>query len=270
MNRKEVFSDINDRILERLKQGIVPWKKSWTSGVPRNFITKKPYHGLNFLSLAMQDFPSPYYLSFLQCKQKQGSIIKGSSGNIILYWDIKELSKEVDGEVETKKIPFMKWSYIFNLAQTTLYEDTSDENLIVECEDLIRRIEPKPVIRHNTMRCYYTPDEDYISLPKISDFDNDGEYYSALFHELIHWTGHPKRLNRFTSAMPDKQEYSFEELVAEIGSAYLCAMCGISPKVIDNQAAYLQGWMNLAFEEENLFVKATLKAQEAVNYLIER
>jgi antirestriction protein ArdC len=127
----------------------------------------------------------------------------------------------------------------------------------------------KPVVRHNISRCYYAPAEDYISLPGIEDFDLPEEYYSSLFHELIHWTGHPRRLNRFQS-IDESDSYSFEELVAEIGSAYLCGLACVSPKILDNQAAYINGWLHKLSDDKDFFIKAAMKSQEAVNFIIQK
>jgi antirestriction protein ArdC len=126
----------------------------------------------------------------------------------------------------------------------------------------------KPLIKNNISRCYYSPIEDYISLPRISDFSKPEEYYSSLFHELIHWTGHGKRVNRQSLTEFDDENYSYEELVAEIGSCYLCALSGISPKVVENQTAYIQGWLKLGKENENIFPQAAKDAQRAVGYIL--
>lgn len=102
-------------------------------------------------------------------------------------------------------------------------------------------LQVKPVIKHNIRGCYYSPTEDYISIPPIRDFDSKEEYYSALFHEIIHWTGHPSRLNREASGRYGSEDYAYEELVAELGAAYLCAMCGISGNTLSNHASYIDG-----------------------------
>ncbi len=94
MNRNELFEKINNQILEKLKEGVVPWKKSWKEGIPSNFISKRAYHGINFLSLSMKDFPSPYYLTFNQCRERGGSIIAGSKSQMIIYWKVLEYRNE--------------------------------------------------------------------------------------------------------------------------------------------------------------------------------
>lgn len=124
-----------------------------------------------------------------------------------------------------------------------------------------------PPIMNNYRRCAYNLTDDIISLPVISEFDCPEEYYSALFHEAIHSTGHPLRLNRITT-QDNNQKYSEEELVAELGSAYLCGMCGISNNVIENQAAYLHGWLSKLKGDPAILIRASLHARAAVEYLI--
>jgi len=125
-----------------------------------------------------------------------------------------------------------------------------------------------PTIKNSYRGCSYNFTEDYLTLPLITDFDCPEEYYSALFHDAIHSTGHGTRLNRI-SAHDNREKYSEEELVAELGSAYLCAMCGISNTVIENQAAYLQGWLSKLKGDPAILIRASLQARAAVEYLVE-
>lgn len=272
-NKAEIFASITQKIKERLEYGTIPWQRSWTVGIPRNLISKKAYTGLNFMSLCLQEYPSPYYLTYLQCQQKAGTISKGAKGSLVVYWQIKELTvtgNETD-ELDVKRFPLIRYSYVFNLSETSLYKDNVDEqNKVVAFEEILNNMNTPPVIRHNIARCYYNANEDYISLPQINDFNCPQEYYSSLAHELVHWTGSASRLNRLQSTSFGTDEYSQEELIAEIGSAYLCAMAGIAPKVIDNQAAYINGWLKQLNKQADLFIDASIQAQKAVNYLLNK
>ncbi len=271
-NKADIFASITQKIKDKLEQGTIPWQRSWTVGIPRNLVSKKAYNGINFLSLCLQEYPSPYYLTYLQCQQKAGTISKGAKGLLVVYWQIKEYAtagKETD-ELDVKRFPLIRYSYVFNLSDTSLYKDSIDEqNKVVAFEEILNNMKEPPVIRYNIARCYYNANDDYISLPQINDFNCPQEYYSSLAHELIHWTGSASRLNRLQSTSFGSDEYSLEELIAEIGSAYLCAMAGIAPKVIDNQAAYINGWLRQLKNQENLFIEAATNAQKAVNYLIQ-
>lgn len=264
-SKNELFNLINGQLIAALSQGTIPWRRAWKVGLPANLLSKKIYNGINFLNLCLKEYPSPYYVTYLQCQQKGGTVIKGEKGNWVIFWDVKQVSTDVSNP-ESKRVPILRKSIIFNLAQTTLFEQLNDERQIVSCEQIISGMNVKPVILNNTLRCMYSPLMDYISLPCLNDFETSEEYYSSLFHELIHWTGHVSRLNRKTINFGENN-HSFEELIAEIGSAYLCALTGISPKTLDNQAAYINGWMKLAESGEHIFIKAAIEAQKAVNFI---
>lgn len=166
------------------------------------------------------------------------------------------------------RVPYLKYSYAFNISQTSLYNATESNTGIISADELISQMQNIPPIKNNYRRCSYNLIDDYISLPIITDFDSTGEYYSALLHEIIHSTGHPSRLNRI-SIHDSKDDYSEEELVAELGSAYLCSMCGISNEVLENQAAYLQGWLNKLQFDPSILIRASIQAKNAMNYLLQ-
>ncbi len=267
MNRNELFDRITNQIKAKLEEGVLPWRKSWKTGVPSNFITKNPYRGINFIMLLLNNYPSPYYLSFLQCKLKRGMLNKGAHGTQIIYYEVKVYPDRKDPE-KLKNIPLLRYSTVFNLSQTSLYKpDTEEKAIILSCEEVISQMNPQPVIKNNIGHCYYAPVDDYISVPAINDFQSSGEYYSSLFHELIHWTGNEKRLNRLP-ARKDVNNTMSEELVAEIGSAYLCGLCGIESSVIDNQASYIASWLKGLNDDPMLFLNASVVAQKAVSFII--
>ena len=258
MNRNEIYNRITEKIIAKIEEGVLPWRKSWKTGLPMNFITKRPYNGINFLSLLTNDYPSPYYITFLQCKNCKALVNSGSSGDLVVYWSINNVSIS---EEEIKQIPFIRYSYVFNLSQTSLFADASNELKIVSCEELLNQLSLKPTIKHNISRCYYSEDEDYISIPMINDFDSKEEYYSALFHELVHWTAHPSRLNR------QKDDYAFEELIAEIGSSYICGLCGLNASTLENQVSYIDNWLKTLKSDSSYLIQASQKAQKALEFL---
>ena len=267
MNRNELFERITQQIKAKLEEGVLPWRKSWEMGVPCNFITKNPYRGINFIMLLLNNYPSPYYISFLQCKQKQGMINKGAHGSQIIYYEVKKYPDRKDPE-KLKNIPILRYSTVFNLSQTSLYKsDIEEKTKILSCEEVISNMNPKPVIKNNIGHCYYAPADDYISIPAIQDFDSSGEYYSSLFHELVHWTGSEKRLNRLPS-VKDANTKSYEELVAELGSSFLCGVCGIESSVIDNQSSYIGSWLKGLDGNPMMFVNASVAATKAVSFIL--
>lgn len=268
MKINEVYSNITEQIKNRLEQGTLPWRKSWIIGLPQNITTRRPYSGVNFLSLCMADFASPYYLTYLQCKDRGGYITKGSKGIPILFWTLLSFGLPDNHEKQKPyEFPYLKYSYVYNLTQTSLYSGKPEPTSIIGCEQILNDMKERPVIKHNTLRCYYSPTEDYISVPMPEDFDSTEEYYSSLFHELIHWTGSRERLARLDNRS-DEAEVANEELIAEIGSSFLCGLCGISSAVIDNQAAYIEGWLSHLNNDAAYFIKAATAANKAVNYIL--
>jgi len=266
MSRKnEIFETITAEVVKHLQQGVKPWTRCWCSGLPCNYITKRAYQGINFVYLSMLNFPSPYFLTFLQTQQKKGLVNKGAKGLDIIYYELKTFEYIKGSEVETKRFPFMKFSKVFNLSQTSLYVP-DQKPLIIECEELLQRFQVQPVIKHNISSCHYNPRTDEISIPVIGDFNCPEEYYASVFHESIHFTGHPSRLNRLN--IESEEDKAFEELVAELGASYLCAMSGISPAVLENSAAYIQGWSQLLTDKPTALASAAALAQKAVIYLL--
>ena len=262
----KLYDDISNKIIDKLKDGVLPWRKSWTSGVCRNLITNNVYRGMNYLNLCFEDFPSPYYLTYLQCKDKGGSVLKGSKSRSIIYWKITDIE---EGDA-IRKVPFLRLSNVFNLSQTTLYKEVGQEEIGAAAPSptpqqiIINNMKNIPTIKNNFNRCYYNPVEDYISIPPINDFDTQEEYYSSLFHELAHSTGHPTRLNRFI----ENHNTAEEELVAELTASYLCAIAGISNTTLNNQVAYLDSWISTMEGDSTFIVKASNQAKQASEYLL--
>lgn len=267
MRIQEVYKKITNQIQEKLQQGTLPWKKSWIIGLPQNMISKHYYTGINFLSLCTADYPSPFYMTFLQCKEKEGFINAGERGNLIVFWKMLEPKEEQSGNQQEQQ-PYIQYSYVFNLSQTTLYKPDTDPKQILDCEKIITEMKVKPVIKNNHSRCCYYPTADYISLPKINDFNSPEDYYSTLFHELVHWTGHQERLNRFVSKK--HMDEVTEELVAELGSSFLCGLCGISATVIDSQASYIDGWLSRVEKDPVYFIRASSAAHKAVSFILNK
>lgn len=260
MNRNELYKRITDKIIDQLKKGTIPWRKSWRQGLPSNYITKQPYNGINRLSLLLNDYPSPYYLTYLQTKSLGGRIHKDEKGHLIVFWKIVMLK---DDQEHIDEFPLLRYTYVFNISQTNLYNpvDQSTEK-ILSCEQIIENITPTPIIRYNISQCFYDMKNDYISIPVIGAFNTSEDYYASLFHELIHWTAHKSRLDR------DKLDYATEELIAELGSSFLCAITGIEQSVIDNQASYIDYWSRQISNDPKILLKASRLAQQACDYLL--
>ena len=222
---KDVYSIVNDRIIELLKAGTVPWQKPWTvAGIPQNIISKRPYRGINLLLLNSMDYEDNLFLTWKQLKTINGSVKKGEKGHVVVFTKMIENKKE-NGEVEKKSM--LRYYKVFNIRQCTdipvaflpvkrevIYEP------LAESEAVVAKMPDPPKIEHKKRHAYYVPSEDLINMPKPATFKNMVEYHGTLYHELIHSTGHQKRLNRKEIAenpVFGTEMYSLEELVAGNG-----------------------------------------------------
>lgn len=269
---------ITQRILDIMEKGTVPWHKPWASAefAPKNLVSKKEYNGINAFLTACSGYSSPFWASFKQITELGGSVKKGEKGMPVIYWNwvVKD-----EGTPDEEKIPFMRYYTVFNLEQTEgIPEDkipkidsvTHEFTPIEECEKTVEAMQNKPEIGHAEARAYYKPSQDSINMPKKELFDGPEQYYSTLFHELVHSTGYKTRLDRqtLTDYAPfGTPTYSREELIAEMGAAFLCGHCGIENKTIDNSAAYIASWSKRLKQDGKLVIVAAAQAQKAVNYI---
>ena len=277
-----IYEIVTGKIIECLNQGVVPWQKDWKSILYCNYCTKKTYQGINQLLLFAQsilqkkNFKSPYWLTWNQIKKLSGSVLKGEKASIIIHYDSKIIEEEIikqdnEKEIKQKKISFMKYYLVFNLDQTSgipeieIYKNEFKK----DCEEVLNNMEEKPVIKHG-INPAYSPKNDYILMPGINNFKSSTGYYSALYHELIHWTGHSSRLNRFKSESLQfgSEVYSKEELIAELGSSFLCQFTGIAKEVVRNQASYIKGWLEVLNNDKRLIITASGQAGKAVDFIL--
>jgi len=267
----DIYQTITDKIIKKLEEGKIPWKKQWAVEMPKNFLSKKPYSGMNFLLLQDLPYKSPYYLTFLQAKQLGGSIKTGEKGHMVIFWKILEFGED---EEDLQTIPLLRYYTVFNFEQTEGIKPIEEEkinNPIEKCEQIIAEYKTIPKIQYGGAKAYYSPVQDYIQLPVKDNFDSSEAYYSTLFHECIHSTGHKSRLDRkegiekthFGSA-----DYSKEELVAEIGSAFLCSKAHIVTKQINSQVAYVQNWIQVLKNDKRFIISAAAKATKASQYIL--
>ena len=283
MKKQDVYDLINEKIIEKLESGVSPWRKPWNgSYLPCNHLSKKPYRGINYFMLSLSPYPSNEWLTFKQAKELKGNVKKGEKSTPIFFWNT--FNKEVEnskGEMKKETIPFLKVYHVFNLEQCENIEaakgDESQKIVFEPVKECEKIIEGFPLgfapIKEGESRAYYHPTFDYINLPKKENFISKEFYYSVLFHESIHATGHEKRLNRETLTQASyfgSSNYSHEELIAEMGASYLCGMTGISDATIDNSASYLSGWLAAIRKDNKLVLKAATQAQKAVDYLLQK
>ena len=266
-----VYEIVTEKILKQLESGVIPWKKTWagTTEMPKNYISKKEYRGIN-IWLLDAFYGCPYYVSFKQCANLGGQVKKGEKGNIVVFWLIKE-----DKESGTKKF-ILRYYRVFNLEQTTLpipakpevNNFTSNE----KAEEIIKNFKTCPPVTFGGDKACYSPSLEKIKMPTKDSFTGENEYYSTFFHELTHSTGHKNRLNRkeiSETALFGSDIYSKEELTAEMGSGFLCANAGID-NTLGNSAAYIASWLKHLSNDKKMIFAAATKAQKAVDYILNK
>jgi len=279
----KVYDLINDRIMQLLEQGTVPWRKTWNaaSNQPMNLISKKEYCGINVFILACQEYSSPYWLTFKQVQDKGGHVIKGSKSCPVIFWkwlDKKEAgSDDADTVTVNGKIPMLRYYSVFNLQQTEGIEPppttetiTNTFTPIERAEQIISNMPLRPEIKYGGNSASYSPTWDVVKMPVREAFESSEEFYSTLYHELSHATGHQKRIGRKGILEPSyfgSHEYSKEELCSEMSAAFLCGHSGIE-RTIENSAAYIQGWLKALKNDKKLLIMAASQGQKAADYIL--
>ena len=268
-----VYEIITNQILAELERGNVPWRKPWRVLPPANLISKKPYRGINVFLLGFAGYGSQYWLTFGQAKQLGGNVRRGEHGTKIVFWKFNTYETETaDGETEERKSAFLRYYTVFNLEQTEGLKallELPPAFPIESAEEIVKRM-PNPPAFEQDSRAAYIPSLDVVTMPSRTAFDSQEEYYSTIFHELTHATGHAKRLGREGFDKPQQfgsDSYSKEELIAEMGSAMLCGVAGIEQSTLANSAAYLKSWIARLRADSKLVISAASAAQKAADYI---
>lgn len=273
---RNLYKEVTDRIVNQLKAGVVPWQKTWSGKgfgiMPRNAVTGRAYSGVNVLLLWSRaqesGYSAPLWLTFKQAQEAGGKVRKGEKSEVVVF--VSAIEKENE-KGETYRIPFLKAFNVFNVAQIDGLPQTIDpkpipqneEDRIAEAEQFLASTGAN--IRHGESRAYFRPVGDLINLPPFETFTSASAYYATAFHELTHWTGAEARLNRTFGKRFGDQAYSAEELVAELGSAFLCAEFGFDTK--GNDAAYIDHWIKFLTDHDQAIVAAASAASKACDYL---
>lgn len=274
----DVYGIITERIIAELEKGEIPWRKPWTGVRDGAYsgATGRPYSLLNQLLLGK---PGEYWTP-KQITAKGGNIKKGEKANIVVFWKWVAVEKEdKDGNKKSETVPYLRYYNVFHIDQTECIEPRYKEAQLKDWDPLehaeaimadYSARESMPIIIEKSNRAYYSPTLDEVHIPLREQFDAPGEFYSTAFHECTHSTGHAKRLNRLEkTAHFGNEEYSREELVAEIGSACLMNECGIeTPGTFRNSTAYIGGWLKALKDDRRLIVAAAGKAEKAVKMIL--
>lgn len=282
-----VYEIITQRILTELEKGTAPWHKPWKSALgeePANLSSKRPYRGLNRFLLSQSQYARPYYVTYNQATNFGGQVKKGEHGWPVIFWKRDTYIRKHDDGAETEEKGFLLRYYtVFNVEQCEGLEKfmpdapnapkPTDLEPNEKAEYIVRHFPNSPRIQYRKGdRAFYRPSEDLVVLPEKYQFRSPAEYYSTLFHELTHSTGHASRLHRSTLAdalMFGDTNYSREELVAELGAAFLCGEAGIENEAaLKNSAAYLDGWRRKLKADSKIIVTAAAQAQKAADHIL--
>ena len=293
--RKNMYQEITNTVVEALKNDTIPWEKPWKAGcsmknMPRSVATGKVYRGVNIWLTAMADFESPWWMTYKQCQDLGGNVKGGESSTELCYFKIVEIKDKTTKEV-TDKYPILKSFRVFNLEQCELPKEALDkldarlekldndaivnENEVIEnAQKLMDSYFKREKIEVFTggNRAYYQPSTDRIQMPDMKHFVDSESYYATLFHEGIHSTGHESRLAREDLSKIARfvdEDYTREELNAELGASFLCGVTGIENKsVASNRDAYIKGWLTKLESDPKAVVVASGKAMKASEFVL--
>jgi antirestriction protein ArdC len=276
----DVYQIVTDRITTLLSAGVVPWRKGWTTtGLPKNLYTGKTYRGINPWLLTCAGFSSPYWLTYRQAQERGGNVRKGEKSSIAVFWKMYQRKEgtQPNGQDVTRMLPVLRYYNVFNVEQCDgidapiVQARTFEHEPIAAADALWDGWTDKPALLHRGNAAVYRRHTDRIIMPPREQFETPEDYYSVLFHEGTHATGHESRLARPTLTKGSKfgsQTYSKEELVAELGSAYLCGFCGIGERTLENSAAYIASWLQELKSDKTLIVHAAANAQKAADHIL--
>lgn len=286
----DIYQEVTDRIISTLDRGTVPWRIPFTprpgeaSGLPRNLVSQKHYRGINVFLLAVtamiEGYGSSQWLTFKQTKAKGGHIRKGEKGSLVIFWKQHATKDKSTGEPIT--VPVLRYYKVFNTEQCEgleepggSKEEEGDEEVpfepITEAMAIVDGYTDPPRIVHGGNQAFYAPKEDLVRMPEPKRFGQRESYYTTLFHELAHSTGHSTRLDRGLDsklAPFGSGDYSKEELTAEFASAFLAAACGISPPTIEQSASYIDHWRKRLKGNKKLVVQAAGAGQKAADWVM--
>ena len=264
-----VYEIITSQIIAQLEKGVAPWRKPWIGGLPKNLVSRKVYRGINLFLLSMAG--CEYFVTRKQAEELGGTIC--CQGFPVVFWKLLERENKKSGEIET--IPFMRYYRVYpvnGVEGLALPSTGGEENSPIErAEAIIREMPNRPVIKYGDNKARYLPFRDEVRVPAWQNFPDSADFYHTIFHELAHSTGHLSRLNRegiTGNCKFGSDEYSEEELLAEMTASFLSGVAGIEQKIITNSAAYLQGWLKKMKADPKLIIQVSSRAQKAADYIL--
>jgi antirestriction protein ArdC len=276
---KDVCQIITDRVIQLIENEVIPWHQVWTTGgLPQNLVTRRPYRGINLLLLLAAGYGSNYFLTYPQLKDLGGRVKKGEKAHPVIYWKQPEMPSKDDADAdEPVRNPTLQYRLVFNISQC---EDIPEDkiprvakrnNPLRACENIVRMMPNTPNINNELNDAYYQPFHDIVYVPDMNSYPKREDYYAALFHEMVHSTGHEDRLNRsgiLQTTEYGSDRYTMEELVADIGECFLKSFAGLQCETTPYDNASAQGWIQTFRNDPQFIIKAATMAQKAVEYIL--
>lgn len=277
--KRDLYSDVSTRIITELERGALPWVKPWsaTAGMntPCNAVTNRPYSGCNVILLWMAraaDYRTPRFLTYKLALELGGNVRKGEHGTKVYFVKQLQMRDNADEESATRIVPMLREYTVFNIDQCEILP----ERIKTPGSMRIRNPDTRDALADEFLRstgadireghgAYYAPSRDFISMPSFGAFKGADHFYNVTFHELTHWTGHKSRLDRGLKNRFGSRDYAAEELIAELGAAFLCAEFGFDGDV--RNAGYISTWIDLLKADKRAFFKACSKASQAADYV---
>jgi len=277
--KRDLFSEVSARIIAELQKGAAPWVKPWSASpganTPCNAVSNRPYSGCNVVLLWMAQaagYRTPRFLTFKQALELGGHVRKGERGTKVYF--VKQLEiREGTDEAPARRVPMMREYTVFNVDQCDGLPDSVTTRKPIRIRNPDTRDDLADQFLHSTGadireghgEAYYVPSRDFISMPSFGTFKAADHFYNVTFHELTHWTGHKSRLDRDLKNRFGSRNYAAEELIAELGAAFLCAEFGFDGDV--RNAGYIASWIELLKADKRAFFTACSDASKAADYL---
>lgn len=283
---KDIYTEVTDKIIAAIEAGTAPWIKPWKTGIsggngtmPMNAHSGQYYRGVNVLLLWMTadagGYNSNQWMTFKQALEIGGNVKKGEKGTeVIFYKQVTLKNDEADKDEKAQTVPMLRTFHVFNVEQmenlpASMFEpkemvvnlplDERVENTVKKCG---------AVIKFGGDKAFFSPARDMIAMPEPDAFNSPTDFYGTMLHELTHWTGHENRLNRkMTCKKWGDESYAFEELIAELGAAYLCTHYQLDGKL--QHADYIAGWLKVLKSDKKAIFTAAAQASKASDYILQ-
>lgn len=279
---RDLYAEVTNRIVAALEAGITPWIRPWSvdfDPTPINAVSRRSYRGINAVLLTLEAQARGYgrsaWMTYRQAAEIGAQVRRGETGTTVVFYKLVDMPhtttvEQIESDRHAKVVSFLRWFTVFNVAQI----DGLPDRLAVKealtawdphaaAEAILT--ESRATIRHGGAEAYYSVPDDRIQLPERGHFPSAGTYYATALHELVHWTGHAGRLNRNLGRRFGEAAYAMEELVAEMGSAFLCASCYLEGQL--RHASYIGNWLQVLKSDKRAVFAAAAKAQQAIDFI---